>query len=139
MGERIERQLTELNLWRAVRLVVGLAATLVVVAAVLVRLVEPKTFTGMGVALWWAVVTVGTVGYGDYIPETRPGRIVGGATILFAMALIPTVTSLIAAALVTKSQRERGVSDAAQLDDIAQRLAAIEAHLASIADERRQS
>ena len=139
LAERIEYQLARLTLWRAIRLVLSLAATLVVAAAVLERLAEPKTFRGMGAALWWAVVTVGTVGYGDYVPHTPLGRLVGGGTIHFAMALIPTVTSLVVAGLVTKTQRERGTSDAARLDEIAQRLAAIEAQLASIADERRQT
>jgi voltage-gated potassium channel len=109
---------------------------IVVCAAILERVVEPKTFTGIGVALWWAVSTVGTVGYGDYTPHTAAGRIVGGATILLSMALIPTITSLVVAGLVTRVQRERGNSDIARYEEIARRLAAIEERLGQAPDDR---
>ena len=108
---------------------------MVVCAAILERLVEPKTFTGIGVSLWWAVSTVGTVGYGDYTPHTAVGRIVGGATILLSMALIPTITSLVVAGLVTRVQRERGNSEVAHYEDIARRLAAIEERLGLTRDD----
>jgi len=49
---------------------------------------------------------VATVGYGDFVPHTGIGRAVAAGTIVFSMALIPTVTSLIVAALVTKVQRQ---------------------------------
>jgi voltage-gated potassium channel Kch len=129
MGPRIEQQLVSLTIWRAVRLVIALTVIIVVLAAVLERLAEPHTFTGMGLALWWAVVTVATVGYGDYTPHTPIGRLVGAATILFSMALIPTVTALVVAALVTKVQRQRGVDEADHLSEIARRLEAIEERL----------
>jgi voltage-gated potassium channel len=106
-----------------------LAIVIVVCAAILERLVEPETFTSMGIALWFAVSTVGTVGYGDYTPHTSSGRLVGGATILLSMALIPTITSLVVAGLVTRLQRERGNSEVAHYEDIARRLAAIEERL----------
>lgn len=102
---------------------------MVVCAAILERLVEPKTFTGIGIALWWAVSTVGTVGYGDITPHTTAGRIVGGATILLSMALIPTITSLVVAGLVTRVQRDRGNNEMAHYQDLAARLAAIEERL----------
>ena len=102
---------------------------MVVCAGILERVVEPRTFTGLGVSLWWAVSTVGTVGYGDYTPHTAAGRIVGGGTILLSMALIPTITSLIVAALVTRVQRERGHSEIVHYEEIARRLAAIEERL----------
>ena len=37
---------------------------------------EGANITNMGDALWWAVVTVATVGYGDYYPVTTVGRII---------------------------------------------------------------
>ena len=102
---------------------------MVVGAAILERIVEPETFTSMGVALWWAVSTVGTVGYGDITPHTTAGRIVGGATILLSMALIPTITSLVVAGLVTRVQRDRGNNEMAHYEDLARRLAEIEGRL----------
>ena len=130
---RIERQFESLNVWRAIRLVAVVATAVMLIAALAVRLVEPHEFTSYGLALWWSVVTVGTVGYGDIVPQTVAGRVVACVTIVFSMALIPTVTSLIVAALIGKLQRQLGSAQAAQLEDIAQRLERIERAL----DERR--
>jgi len=96
---RIEQRYESLNMWRAVRLVAAVALTIMLVAALLERLVEPEEFTSYPIALWWSVVTVATVGYGDFVPHTGIGRMVAAGTIVFSMALIPTVTSLIVAAL----------------------------------------
>jgi voltage-gated potassium channel len=130
---RIEQRYESLNMWRAVRLVAAVALTIMLVAALLERLVEPEEFTSYPIALWWSVVTVATVGYGDFVPHTGIGRMVAAGTIVFSMALIPTVTSLIVAALVTKVQRQVESAQDAQLDEIVSRLEAIERKL----DERR--
>jgi voltage-gated potassium channel Kch len=67
MAARVEQRVTgmlaTLTLRKAVALIVGVAATLAVIAAVLQRLIDPA-FTTFGNALWWAVATVTTVGYG---------------------------------------------------------------------------
>src|SRR6187200_284528 len=51
------------QVWPALRVIIGGISVLVVVAATLERLVEPKVFTSFGLALWWAIVTIATVGY----------------------------------------------------------------------------
>jgi voltage-gated potassium channel len=120
------RTVDQLTIWRAVRLVVLAAVTVVVLAAVLARLVEPTTFSSFGRALWWAVVTVGTVGYGDVVPHTPAGRTVAAGVILFSMAFIPTVTSLVVATLVNQIQRRNQESADHRLDEIIERLARLE-------------
>lgn len=102
MQARIERWYERLSLWRAVGTVVAVAITLVVFAGALARIVEPKTFTSVGLAYWWALVTVATVGYGDVVPETVAGRLVGSMLILTALAFIPTLTSVIVSSLISK-------------------------------------
>ena len=39
-------------------------------------------------ALWWGIVMITTVGYGDYYPGTNPGRVVGAVTMIIGIGLI---------------------------------------------------
>lgn len=128
-GDRILKAVDRINFWRALRLVLVVDGLLVLAAAFLVRIVEPKTFGSMGRALWWAVVTVGTVGYGDIVPESPIGRLVASITILFSLAFIPTVTSLVVSALVRRQQEHQTETTHAVLTEMSERLAAIEAEL----------
>ncbi|MFD1721897.1 potassium channel family protein [Amnibacterium endophyticum] len=50
-----------------------------------------------GDALWWAIETVTTVGYGDYTPVTVGGRIIATGVMITGIALIGAVTASLAA------------------------------------------
>jgi len=102
---RIERWYERLSLTRAVTSIIAVAIILVLVAGLLERLVEPETFHSIGLAYWWAVTTVTTVGYGDVVPESTAGRVVGAALMLTGLALIPTLTSIIVSTLLYKTRR----------------------------------
>jgi voltage-gated potassium channel len=106
IDERFERWYERLTLLRAVSTVLVIAIVLVLVAGLLERIVEPDTFTSLGVAYWWAVTTVTTVGYGDVVPEDPPGRIVAALLMLTGLALIPTLTSVIVSTLISKQRHE---------------------------------
>lgn len=53
-------------------------------------------------ALYWALVTISTVGYGDIAPVTTPGRVVSGVIIISGIAMISFVTSVIVSAFSVK-------------------------------------
>jgi voltage-gated potassium channel len=106
IDERFERWYDRLTLIRAVSTVLVIALVLVLVAGALERIVEPDTFTSLGLAYWWAVTTVTTVGYGDVVPQDPPGRIVAAILMLTGLALIPTLTSVIVSILISKQRRE---------------------------------
>ena len=50
--------------------------------------VQPEQFGSTLRCLWWSVITVTTVGYGDVSPETAAGKIVAAITALFGIAVI---------------------------------------------------
>lgn len=68
------------------------------VGGALYSLFEHKNF---GEAVWWAVVTASTVGYGDTYPLTAPGRIVAGLLIsTMVLLVIPLITAHFASKLI---------------------------------------
>lgn len=134
--KRFERWYERLTLFRAISTVIVVAAILIFLAGLLERLVEPDTFTSLGLAYWWAVTTVTTVGYGDIVPESPGGRLVASGLMLVGLGLIPTLTSVVVATLIGK----RTAAQQEQLDrqgkEHAEALSRIEAHLARLNDGR---
>ena len=128
-------ELDDLTLRSAVGLVIAVAALLAVTAAFLERLVDPA-FENIEDALWWAVVTVSTVGYGDYVPESTAGRVIGSCLMLVGLGLIPLTTSLVVSTLV--AQRNKALREAAfrDMSTILERLDRIEQRLAELGPAR---
>lgn len=58
-------------------------------------------------ALWWTVVTLTTVGYGDMVPETTGGRIMGIFVMVCGIGLVSTLTGNMASLLVERKARKR--------------------------------
>jgi voltage-gated potassium channel Kch len=129
VNKRFELWYERLTLPRAVGTVIAVAFTLVLVAGGLARIVEPYTFTTIGLAYWWAVVTVTTVGYGDVVPEAPAGRIVGTMLMLTGLGLIPTLTSVTVSMLIGKRTRAQQEQLDRQGKEHAAALERIEAHL----------
>src|SRR5215813_8937688 len=63
--------------------VILIGATLLVASImhVIERHAQPEKFGTIPDAMWWAIVTLGTIGYGDVVPVTALGRIVASITI----------------------------------------------------------
>ncbi|MBP9211455.1 MAG: ion transporter [Bacteroidetes bacterium] len=71
-----------------------------------------EMFTNYGDALWWSVVTVATVGYGDIVPRTDMGRIFATLTILSGVVLISLFTATISSVFVARKIKEsQGLQD----------------------------
>lgn len=76
-------------------------------------------FLAMGDAIWWAVVTMTTVGYGDKVPVTPGGRIIGIVIMFFGMALISLFTATVSSIFVTRKIKEgRGLESVKDKDHL---------------------
>jgi len=69
---------------------------------------QPEHFASIFHSLWWAVVTLTTVGYGDVVPVTVGGRMFTGVVLVLGLGVIAVPTGLVASAL---SQARREVED----------------------------
>ena len=76
-------------------LLVLVAASLVYVAE---HTVQPEAFGTIPDALWWAVITMTTVGFGDVVPITPFGRIIGGVIAVIGIGMVALPAGLLAAA-----------------------------------------
>jgi voltage-gated potassium channel len=85
-------------------------ATLTVAAGLLIRITDPKDIHSLGEGLWWAVQTVTTVGYGDVVPTSPLGRIVGVAVMITGIAFLTVTTAAITNLFIEQARRRRNVT-----------------------------
>jgi voltage-gated potassium channel len=89
----------------------GLAAMLLVLGASALYWLEghlqPDKFGSIPRALWWAVITMTTIGYGDVYPITAAGRLVASMVAICGIGLIAMPTGILAAAFSDAMQRNR--------------------------------
>lgn len=92
-------------------LVLGLVAIAILISGSLMYWaeadVQPDKFGSIPRAMWWAVVTLTTIGYGDAIPKTVMGKIIGGFIAILGVMLIALPTGLFAASFTEGIQRHR--------------------------------
>ncbi len=67
--------------------------------------VQPEKFGTIPQAMWWAIVTLGTVGYGDVVPVTPLGKIVSVFTIVVGFAMIALPVAIISTAFAEEVRR----------------------------------
>jgi voltage-gated potassium channel len=127
------------------RVLIATAVTLIL-GAWLVLLFEEKA-KGSNIhnypdALWWAIVTVTTVGYGDRFPVSAGGRAVAVVLMFIGIGLIGVLTATVASVFIkehtdaTKEEFKKGHADLGQqLAVISDRLADVERRLGATADE----
>jgi voltage-gated potassium channel len=106
LRERFE--VTSLTARRAAVLIALLTVITAVLGGVLGWLLDRKDFPTLGEGMWWSLQTVTTVGYGDVVPHSAWGRILGGMIMLSGIAFIAVVTAAVTAALVESARRRRG-------------------------------
>lgn len=119
-------------------MVATIALSLALIAAVLETIVD-SGIDGFNNALWWAIVTVTTVGYGDVVPTTTAGRIIAGALMLVGVSAIPIATSLVVSVFITRLQAKQREQDAAEREQIVRHLERIERAIERMAERTEPS
>jgi voltage-gated potassium channel len=89
---------------------------LIIMAASLTYLAEqnaqPEAFGSILDALWWAVITMTTVGYGDVVPITVMGRILGAVIGIISVGMVALPAGLLASGFSQALQRRRAAFEA---------------------------
>ncbi|MGA9161066.1 MAG: potassium channel family protein [Actinomycetota bacterium] len=85
-----------------------------------------------GEALWWALVTITTVGYGDYFPVTGAGRVTGAFVMFAGVGIIGALASFLASILVPQSKTEEEPIAPAATNTVQEELVRIRAELTAL-------
>ncbi|MBR5429759.1 MAG: ion transporter [Firmicutes bacterium] len=94
--------------------VTAVAVTYVLVSAIVVFNVEPDTFGTFFDAVYWATVSLATVGYGDIYPITHLGRAVTMVSSLFGIAVVALPSAIITAGITGELNRRQDQAEDAQ-------------------------
>lgn len=107
---------------RVVVYTVGAALLVLLISALAVLDAEQGqgTIDTFGEALWWAFVTMTTVGYGDFYPVTFMGRCVAAGLMVGGIALIGAVTATLASWIVEKVADQTTKTEHATADQVEQ-------------------
>ncbi|HZP99508.1 MAG TPA: cyclic nucleotide-gated ion channel [Reyranella sp.] len=79
--------------------------TAATVTHLLERAVQPAQFGSIPQALWWAVVTLTTTGYGDVVPQTIGGKMVGSVVMVSGILVLALMTGILATGFAEEERR----------------------------------
>lgn len=66
---------------------------------------QPEAFGSLPNAMWWAVVTLTTTGYGDVVPLTAGGRVIGSLLMISGIAVLALMTGVLATGFAQEERR----------------------------------
>ena len=73
---------------------------------------QPDKFGSIPDAMWWAVITLTTVGYGDAAPVTFLGKVIGIMTALLGVCTVALLTGIVANSFANQMARKRAIFEA---------------------------
>ncbi|MEL7051176.1 MAG: ion transporter [Cyanobacteria bacterium J06588_5] len=68
---------------------------------------QPDLFPNIPASMWWAVVTLTSVGYGDVYPVTPIGKLLGGVIAVLGLGLVALPTGILASGFAERVQQKR--------------------------------
>tara|TARA_A200000113_G_scaffold161508_1_gene146176 strand:- start:217 stop:1119 length:903 start_codon:yes stop_codon:yes gene_type:complete len=73
---------------------------------------QPEAFASIPESMWWALITLTTVGYGDVSPITTLGKMVGALTALIGVCTVALLTGIIASAFTSQIEKRKALMEA---------------------------
>ncbi|OGA29593.1 MAG: hypothetical protein A3I65_10360 [Betaproteobacteria bacterium RIFCSPLOWO2_02_FULL_68_150] len=70
---------------------------------------QPEHFGSIPASLWWAVVTLTTTGYGDVVPQSALGRVIGGLVMLCGISVLALLAGILATGFAEEVRRREFV------------------------------
>ena len=86
-------------------ILIGMALLMATVMHLVEGRVQPEKFGTIPDAMWWSIVTLGTIGYGDAVPVTAFGKIIAGITIFAGLIMIALPVGIVANAFSEQIHR----------------------------------
>ena len=86
--------------------VLTLALAYIIISALVIFNVEPDTFDNFFDAVYWATVSLTTMGYGDIYPVTAAGRIITMLSSLFGIAIVALPAGIVTAGYMEEIEKE---------------------------------
>ncbi|MFD1549012.1 potassium channel family protein [Levilactobacillus fuyuanensis] len=111
------------------------SVTIIVISAFLFSLTEKQSLAS---ALWWAITTATTVGYGDETPHTAFGKIIASVLMIGGVGFIGLLTSTISGFFTARGQQMAASQEDHEQADLDQLLAKIETLSTKVDDLQRQ-
>ena len=143
MGSRLERSIGRaISRRRIFPYLAAVTLCLALLSGFIMTLVDRNDFPTYGNGVWWAIVTLATVGYGDFVPTSPLGRVVGSAVIVLGVTFLAFLTATVTSYFVS-SEQERGKAREMEQRETADRelqelLRALESRLAAIEEHLKR-
>ena len=74
--------------------------------------VHPEKFSSIPETMWWSIITLTTVGYGDASPVTALGKVIAAITALMGVMTVALLTGIVANAFANQVQRRNSIFEA---------------------------
>jgi len=138
LEKRLEKWVDRAVTPRGAAIVIGVATIAITFgSALLMTVIDHEDYSSLGSALWWAIQTTTTVGYGDHVPTTAAGRFLAALVMLFGIGFLAVITAAITSTFVARNARREDGLDAEpptaeQVRGLDKRLELVEAALERI-------
>lgn len=113
---------------------------IMLMAGTIMALIDPNVETPLD-GIWWAWVTITTVGYGDIVPGSTAGRLFGSILILMGIGLFSMLTASFSVFFIAQGEEDivsREKKAAVKLEHIESRLAGIEVQLKALLEHKNK-